>query len=246
MDKVLFLATSAAKEIMQAQTVHANNLANAGTQGFKADLAQARAMQVYGPGHASRVYTGTETPATDFSPGGLDQTGRNLDVAIEGEGWFAVVREDGSEAYTRGGSLLVDAIGRLRTANGELVLGEGGPIALPPFEQVLIGNDGTVTVQPQGQAPNNLAQVERLRLVNPSAELMVKAPDGLFERADGLPAVAAEGVSVVSGVVENSNVNAVHEMTRILALAREFEIQLRLMQSAEENDQAATSLISIN
>lgn len=245
MDNVLYLSTSAAREIMQAQAVHANNLANASTGGFKADFAQARAMQVYGEGHAARVYAATESPATNFAPGSLDQTGRNLDVAIDGNGWLAVQRADGTEAYTRYGSLEVDSAGMLRTARGEPVMGDGGPIALPPFETVLIGGDGTVTVQPQGQAPNNLVQIERLKLVSPEPGTLVKGPDGLFSRPDGLEEPASAEVGVVSGMVENSNVNVVNEMTEILALAREFEIQLRMMQTAEQNDEAAAELVSL-
>ncbi len=245
MDNVLYLSMSAAREIMQAQAVHANNLANAGTGGFKADLAQARAMHVYGEGLPGRVYAATESPATDMSPGSLDRTGRNLDVAIDGDGWLAVQRPDGSEAYTRYGSLEVDAAGLLRTSRGDLVLGDGGPVALPPFETVLIGGDGTVTVQPQGQDTSNLVQIDQLKLVRPAPGALVKGPDGLFARADGLPEPAAAGVSVVSGTVENSNVNVVNEMTEILALAREFEIQLRMMQSAEQNDEAAAELVRL-
>lgn len=244
MDNVLYLSTSAAREIMQAQAVHANNLANAGTGGFKADFAQARAMQVYGEGHPGRVYAATENPATNLAPGSLDQTGRSLDIAIDGNGWLAVQRSDGREAYTRYGSLHVDSTGMLRTARGEPVIGDGGPIALPPFESVLIGGDGTVTVQPQGQSPSNLVQIERLKLVAPAPGALVKGPDGLFSRADGLVEPPAAEVSVASGMVENSNVNVVNEMTEILALAREFEIQLRMMQSAEQNDEAAAELVA--
>ena len=243
MDNVLYLSMSAARELMQAQAVHSNNLANASTGGFKADFAQARAMQVYGDGYAGRVYAATENPATDLSPGSLDQTGRNLDIAIDGKGWLAVMRADGTEAYTRYGSLEVDPGGMLRTSKGDVVMGDGGPIALPPFETVLIGGDGTVTVQPVGQAPNNLVQIDRLKLVAPEPDALVKAADGLFERKDGLAEPPDATVSVVSGMVENSNVNVVNEMTEILAIAREFEIQLRMMQTAEQNDEAASELL---
>lgn len=243
MDNVLYLSMSAARELMQAQSIRANNLANANTGGFKADFAQARAMQVYGDGYPGRVYAATESPGTDMSAGSLDQTGRNLDVAIEGDGWLAVARADGTEAFTRYGSLQVDAAGMLRSSRGDLVLGDGGPIALPPFETVLIGGDGTVTVQPVGQEPNNLVQIDRLKLVAPEPGALVKGPDGLFTRADGLPEPAAAGVRVVSGMVENSNVNVVNEMTEILALAREFEIQLKMMQTVEQNDEAAAELL---
>lgn len=243
MDNVLYLSMSAARELMQAQAVHSNNLANASTGGFKADFAQARAMQVYGDGYAGRVYAATESPGTDLSPGSLDQTGRNLDIAIDGEGWLAVMRSDGSEAFTRYGSLRVDPGGTLRTARGDVVMGDGGPIALPPFETVLIGSDGTVTVQPVGQSPNNLVQIDRLKLVSPPPDALVKTADGLFQRQDGLPEPPDGTVRVVSGMVENSNVNVVNEMTEILAIAREFEIQLRMMQTAEQNDEVASELL---
>lgn len=96
MDKVLYLAMSGARENMLAQQTHANNLANANTTGFKSDLAQARAMQVFGEGHASRVYAQTERPATDLTHGTLIETGRMLDVALAGRrlddcsktGWY--------------------------------------------------------------------------------------------------------------------------------------------------------------
>jgi flagellar basal-body rod protein FlgF len=244
MDNVLYLSMSAARELMQAQTVHANNLANANTGGFKADFAQARAMQVYGDGHPGRVYSATESPATNMSAGSLDQTGRNLDVAIDGDGWLAVQRADGTEAFTRYGSLHVDSVGMLRTAQGDLVMGEGAAISLPPFEAVFVGGDGTVTVQPVGQEPNNLVQIDRLKLVAPERGALVKGPDGLFTRADGLPQPPSAEVRLVSGMVENSNVNVVNEMTEILAIAREFEIQLRMMQTAEQNDEAASELLS--
>ncbi|MFW6093483.1 MAG: flagellar basal-body rod protein FlgF [Pseudomonadota bacterium] len=246
MDKVLYLSASAAREITQAQTVHSNNLANASTGGFKADFAQARAMQVYGDGHPGRVHAATESPGTNLAPGSLDRTGRDLDVAIDGEGWLAVLRPDGTEAYTRYGSLQVDPAGQLRTSRGDPVLGEGGPIALPPFENVLIGDDGTVTVQPQGQEANNLVQIDRLKVVRPDSNTLVKGPDGLFSQSDGLAAPPAGEVSVQSGALENSNVNVVQEMTEILGLSREFEVQLRLMQTAKQNDEAAAKLLSIS
>ncbi len=245
MDNALYLSMSAAREIMQAQTVHANNLANASTDGFKADLAQARALQVYGEGHAARVYSATESPATNFTQGGLEQTGRNLDVAVRGPGWFSVAAADGSVAYTRAGSFQVDALGMLRTDRGDFVLGDGGPISLPPFESILFGTDGSVTVQPTGQDPSNLLLVDRLRLVNPEPGVLTKSGDGLFRGPTEALQEADPDVRVVTGMVENSNVNVVNEMTEILALAREFEIQLQLMKTVEENDQAASELVSV-
>ncbi len=246
MDNVLYISMAGAVEIMQAQTIHANNLANVSTHGFQADLAQARAMQVYGDGLPARVYVGTESPATNLSPGSLSETGRSLDIGISGQGYLAVQLADGSEAYTRAGDLHVDSLGQLLTGSGHLVLGDGGPIALPAFESVLIGNDGTITVLPQGQTADNLVVINRLKLVKPELGTLSKGTDGLLHHISGLPLEPSADVLVVSGFLENSNVNAVYEMTEILALAREFEIQMRLMQAAEENDQAATELVTVN
>ena len=155
MDKAIYIAMTGGKHIERAQAVHANNMANANTTAFRADFEQARAMSVFnGDGLPSRVYALTENPGTDFSAGTLTETGRNFDVAIRGEGWIAVQGKDGREAYTRAGSLRLDAKGQLMTADGWLVLGEGGPISLPRFETIQFGDDGRISIRGDGKAPN--------------------------------------------------------------------------------------------
>lgn len=243
MDKMLYIAMSGAKQTVLAQTINTNNLANVSTTGFKADLAQFRAMPVFGAGMPTRVYAMTERPAVDMSVGALTTTGNDMDVAVRGEGWIAVLASDGSEAYTRAGNLRLDSTGMLVTGAGYPVLGNGGPIALPPFEKLEIGADGTITIRPIGQDPNVLAEVDRIKLVNPPAEEMTKSLDGLMRRTDGMPAPADANVQLVSGVLEGSNVSAVEAMVNMISLARHYEAQLKMMEAAKENDAASDQLL---
>lgn len=248
MDKALYIAMTGGKHVERAQAIHANNMANANTAGFRADYEQARAMGVYdGAGFETRAYALTENPGTDFSFGALDQTGSDLDVAVDGEGWIAVRGANGQEAYTRAGSLRVDALGQLHTADGHAVLGDKGPITLPPLEKVEIGFDGTITVREQGQAPNGVGQLGQIKLVNPKNTQLVKGEDGLmYLRPGEKPLKADENVRVRSGFVEGSNVNVVDEFTNVMSLARQFDMQIKLMRTAEDNSSAATKLLQVS
>lgn len=246
MDRMLFLAMNGASQIMQAQAITANNLANVSTTGFKADLAQFRSMPVFGPGMPSRVYSMTERPGVDLSSGAHNQTGRELDIAIGGDGWFAVQGADGREAYTRAGDLHVSSAGLLVNGAGHPVIGSSGaPIAIPPYEKIDIGADGTVTIRPTGQQANVLAQVDRIKLVNPPTTDLVKGEDGLMHTKDGNVAPADASVRVFSGVLENSNVNAVDAMVRIIELARQYETQVKLMNAAKENEASSDRMIQM-
>ncbi len=247
MDKVLYVAMSGARETMLAQQAHANNLANATTTGFKADLAQARAMPVFGEGWASRVYAQTERPATDTSTGTLTQTGRDLDVAIDGDGWLAVVAPDGSEAYTRAGELQINAANQLVTGSGLPVLGAGDiPIIIPPSEKVDIGVDGTISARPLGEDAAELLLVDRLKLVDPDPATLFKGEDGLMRTGDNRIQPPALDVRIRPGYLETSNVNAVSELTDIISRARQFEVQVKLMKTAEENSTAAARVLRLS
>jgi flagellar basal-body rod protein FlgF len=248
MDKALYIAMTGAKHNMLAQTNHANNLANVNTNGFKADMAQARSMPVYyGEGLPTRAYALTENNATDFRPGPLMTTGRDLDIAIEGEGFIAVQAEDGLEAYTRSGALYVDSVGILRSGNGLPVLGEGGPVALPPSDKIEIARDGTISVVPQGQRPDALVQIDRIRLVNPALDTMEKFADGLIRPRDPAQQVVADAqVTLVSGHLEGSNVNAVNELTSMLSLARQYEMNVKVMKTVQENSEASTRMMQMS
>ena len=246
MDRALYTSMTGAKHNTLAQTVHANNLANASTDGFRRDYAAARSMGIwYGDGFPTRVHALTERPATDFAIGSLRETGRDLDVAVRGLGWIAVQAPDGSEAYTRAGNLQITPLGQLLTGNGLPVLGNGGPIAIPDSAKVEIGGDGTITVRGLGQGPEALADVDRIRLVNPPEEQLEKREDGLLYMRDGVPAPVDARVGVASGFLEGSNVNAVEALTEMLTLARQYEVQVKLMKTVDENSEAAARLLQI-
>jgi flagellar basal-body rod protein FlgF len=234
---MIYLAMSAARQTMNGQAVAANNLANASTSGFKADFEAYRAMPLFGEGQPSRVFTLAERPGVDFSTGTIEHTGNDLDVAINGEGFLAVQAPDGSEAYTRAGELQLTATGQLLTRDGLPVLGNGGPIALPPSQAIVIGTDGTITTRPVGQEANTLAQVDRLRLVRPLAAAdVMKGPDGLFRMRDGNPAPLDASVSVTQGALERSNVNPISAMVSMIENARQYEMAVKAMDTAQTMD----------
>ncbi|TPH17129.1 flagellar basal-body rod protein FlgF [Litorilituus lipolyticus] len=244
MDKLLYIAMSGAKQNMHALSINANNLANAKTTGFKADLAQARAMQAYGEGLPTRVFSMTERASQNFDSGSMLTTGRSLDIAIEGDGFIAVQAGNGQEAYTRSGHLRVTEQGTLETNSGEMVLGENGPIQLPlPVNNIQISRDGTIMVQPEGAPSNVQEEAGRIKLVNTDVRLVEKGNDGLFRAKNGQALVADINVKVLGGTLESSNVNPINEMTEMIALQRQFEMQLKMMKTAEEIDSSASALL---
>jgi flagellar basal-body rod protein FlgF len=246
MDKMLYVSMTGAQNNTLALRAHANNLANVSTSGFRRDFEQARSMPLFGETYPARVFAMSERPATDFRPGSLQETGRDLDVAIGGKGWIAVQAPDGSEAYVRTASLNIDALGVLRTGNGLPVMGNAGPIAVPPEQKVEIGQDGTISIRALGENPNVLAEVDRIKLVNPDPKSMEKGTDGLI-RVKGQPEVEADAtVQVTSGFLEASNVNAVEEMTAILSLSRQFELSVKMMRTAEDNSSAMARVLQIS
>jgi flagellar basal-body rod protein FlgF len=246
MDKMLYVSMTGAQNNTLALRAHANNLANVSTSGFRRDFEQARSMPLFGETYPARVFAMSERPATDFRAGSLQETGRDLDVAVGGKGWIAVQAADGSEAYVRTASLNIDALGVLRTGNGLPVMGNAGPIAVPPEQKVEIGQDGTISIRALGEDPNVLAEVDRIKLVNPDPKSMEKGADGLI-RVKGQPEVEADAtVQVTSGFLEASNVNAVEEMTAILSLSRQFELSVKMMRTAEDNSSAMARVLQIS
>ena len=244
---MLYVAMSGASQNTQAMQAHANNLANISTTGFRRDFEQARAMPVFGDSFPARVFAMSERPATDFTAGALQETGRDLDVAAKGDAWIAVQAPDGGEAYVRTGSLEIDALGQLRTGDGLPVLGNGGPIAIPPEEKIEIGEGGTITVRGQGNNPNALATVDRIKLVTPDPKQLEKGTDGMIRMKQGQPAPQPDAnASVQSGFLEASNVNAVEEMTSILALSRQFELHVKMMRTAEDDSQAMARVLQFS
>jgi flagellar basal-body rod protein FlgF len=246
MDRMLYIAMTGATQTMLAQTANTHNLANASTTGFRADLEAFRAMPVYGQGHPSRVYAMAERPGTDLSSGTVTATGRELDVAVNGDGWIAVQAADGSEAYTRAGDLRVSSNGQLVNGAGHAVLGNGGPVAIPPSEKIEIGVDGTITSRALGQAPNTLAAVDRIRLVNPPKADLMKGADGLMRLRSGESVEPDVNVRLVAGSLESSNVNAVEAMVNMITLSRQFEMQVKAMRTTEEIDQSAAQILRMS
>ena len=242
MDRMIYIAMSGARQVMHKQASNNNNLANVNTSGFKAQFDNFTSVPVYGPGHPARVYGINEQPGADFSQGTVTQTGNPLDVAIDGPGFIAIQDVDGREAYTRAGNMQVNSSGVLQTASGYPVMGNGGPIVLSPFEKVMIGSDGTITIKPLGQTTGELAVIDRIKLVNPDVGTLKRNDRGFFtleegnEPADGSVRLATESL-------EASNVNSVEALVTMIELSRQFETQVKLMKAAEDNDAAAGRLL---
>lgn len=245
MDHNLYIAMSGAKQTLLAQTANANNLANAQTTGFKSDFEQFRSMPVFGPGYPTRVYAMSERPGSDFRMGSIQTTGNQLDVAIKGEGWISVESKDGEEAYTRSGELSITPEGRLLTGGGLPVHGNGGAITIPPAEKIEIGSDGTISIIPLGDNETGLVVVDRIKLVTPELANLEKLNDGLMHTKDGSVADVNADVSLVQGALEGSNVNAVSALVEMIELARNFELQIKMMKSADDNSSVSAKLMQM-
>jgi flagellar basal-body rod protein FlgF len=246
MDRLIYVAMTGAKQLAQAQALISHNLANVATTGFRADLARFEPRPVQGPGLPSRVNTVATGLGFDRSQGSLVQTGEVLDVAIDGAGWMAVQARDGTEALSRGGGLKVNALGLLETERGELVLGDNGPLAVPPYSQIAMAGDGTISIVPQGQGASTLAQVGRMKLVNPPPAQLEKRTDGLIRVRAGTELTADANVKVLSGHIETSNVNMAASMVDMIENQRQFDLAVRMMRVADDNASRAASLASLS
>jgi len=245
MDAILYTAMSGAKQAMDDQSVVTNNLANVNTSGFKAQLSAMRAVPVQGPGALdTRASVAATTPMFDASAGPVNTTGRPLDIAIRGDGWLAVQAEDGTEAYTRRGDLQLDANGMLRTGNGRPVIGDGGPVVVPPGSDITIGEDGTLTGRMLGANPNEVVPVERLKLASDEGQQLVRGEDGLFRPVNGGQLEQDETLRVASGALEGSNVSAVESMVAMINNQRHYDMQMKVISDADENAQRANNLLS--
>jgi flagellar basal-body rod protein FlgF len=243
MDKLLYVAMTGAKETLRAQAANNHNIANSSTTGFRADMSAFQSRAVTGPGYASRVYATNGTTGWDSNVGAQVFTCRDLDVAVNGDGFIAVQGKDGREAYTRAGDLRVDAQGQLLTGTGHPVLGDGGPLSVPPHTSLAIAADGTISIVPLGQGPETTATVGRIKLVNPPKDQLERGEDGLFRMRDGTDVPADANLQVASGSLESSNVNIADAMVQMIELQRHFELQVKAMRTAEENAAAATQLL---
>jgi len=246
MDRMLYISMNAAQQTMAAQAVNSNNLANVNTTGFRADFEQFRSMPVFGEGLPTRVYSMIERPSTDYQQGSIHTTGRELDISVQGEGFIAVQGKDGREGYTRAGDLHITATGRLVTGTGLAVLGDGGPIAIPPSEKIDIGSDGTISIRPIGAEANALTTLDRIKLVKPELSKVFKDTDGLMRLRDGGSAPLDAEVRVASGTLETSNVNMVASLGKMIELQRQYELQVKMMKAADTNSAASARLLQLD
>jgi flagellar basal-body rod protein FlgF len=246
MDRLIYTAMTGAKHILEQQATVSHNLANVSTAGFRAQVDAFRAVPVQGADLPTRAFVVDATVGSDFAPGPLQHTGRELDVALQGAGWLAVQMEDGSEAYTRHGSLKLSENGVLQTHNGLPVLGDGGPISVPPDVTVAIARDGTVSAVPTTSDRNAVNTLGRIKLVNPAPASLTRGDDGLFRLKGGGEADADADVALIGGTLEGSNVNVVDAMVNMISLARQFEVHMKLMQNAETNANKAAQLLALS
>ena len=245
MDRLIYVAMTGAREAMKAQATVAQNLANIGTNGFRGFRAEMESVPIEGAGLPSRVNATSVPGSTDFSPGTLVNTDRDLDVAVRGRGWLTVQGQEGQEGYTRAGNLRISATGLLELPTGELVMGNGGPISIPPHEALYIGGDGQISIIPEGQKADTMTDVDRIKLVNPPLEDLSRGPDGLFVLKEGKTATADPAVEIVNKHLETSNVNASQALIDMIELSRHYEMQVRAMHTADENDEAASRLMRL-
>jgi flagellar basal-body rod protein FlgF len=244
MDRLIYTAMTGANAAAHRQSVLANNLANASTNGFRAELSTYRAVPLRGDGATTRVFALEATSGHLEAPGPAMRTGRDLDAMTQGNSWFAVQGLDGTEAYTRNGSFAISPTGTLLTSNGLTVLADGGaPITIPNDATVSLGFDGTISAKVGNQPPSTVA---RLKMVTPTTDgPLRRGEDGLFRAASGDPLPNNGNARMMTGVLEGSNVNTVETMVGMIQTARQFETQMRLLQTAESNDRSAAQLLSL-
>lgn len=245
MDRLIYTAMTGAKHTLGRQDSVAHNLANASAIGYRSEEHRLRAVQVQSETLPTRAFVVDASVANDFSPGPMQHTGRVLDVAVQGQGWLALAMPDGTEGYTRNGSLEVSVNGVLQTRDGIPVQGDGGPISIPPDNEITIGRDGTISIVPSSGAQSSVSAVGRLKLVNPPPDSLVRSGDGMFRLADGGEAETDANVTVASGYLEGSNVNVIDQMVSMISLARQFDLQLQVLRAAQEDERAANQLLSM-
>ena len=246
MDKGIYIAMTGASATLKAQSAVAHNLANADTDGFKAALVRTQAFPINGAGLNTRVDTTLQSDAFDASAGAQITTGAPLDVALKQDAWLAVQDAGGQEAYTRSGHLHVSQDGLLSTAAGQPLLGENGPISIPPYQSINVAADGTISIVPQGQGPEVQATVGRIRTVQNDPAQLQRAADGLMHRVDNTPPAALAGDVLTPGALEGSNVNAADTLVSMIELSRQFDLQVQVLHNSDDNARAATSLLRLS
>lgn len=247
MEPILYNAITGGRSDFKRQELIANNLANINTPGFKADLYQAQTMYMNNE-HGENTMNGQSyivqgQNGVDTTPGEIITTGRDLDIAIDGDGWMAVKDSQGREAYTRGGSLRLDPNGQLITSSGKPVLGDGGPISIPPAQSIEIGTDGTISIVPVGGDVKSLAILDRIKLVTLDKNNLIKNEEGLIQLKQGGTAQSDGTVKIINGAIEGSNVKAIDQMVAMISSGREFDSQMKILSTVDENGQKLAQLL---
>ncbi|MDR3482743.1 MAG: flagellar basal-body rod protein FlgF [Burkholderiaceae bacterium] len=245
MDRLIYTAMTGAKHTLEQQATTSQNLANASTTGFRAQIDSFRAVPIVGDGLPTRSFVVDATVGSNFTPGPMQQTGNSLDVAIQGNGWLTLQTDDGSEAYTRNGALQVSVNGVLQTQSGVAVAGEAGPITIPPNMSLTIGADGTISAIDKTTTPTSVTTLGKLKLVNPATQNLVRGDDGLFRTKNGAPVEADANVVVASGTLEGSNVNLVDSMVNMISLSRQFDLHMTMLKTAETMDNSAAQVMTL-
>lgn len=241
MEKVIYTAMSGAEYALTAQQIHANNLANANTTGFRADFERVQAYSLTDSDNETRIMAQVTAGGINFSAGSMEKTDRSLDAAIRGDGFFTVQMPDGSEAYTRNGEFTLDETGQLNL-NGYALMGDGGAITIPDYQDIKIGEDGTISITPPGGGA--IQEVGRLKLVNPDVSTLSKNNAGFLHNSSGQTSETDENVTVAAGFLESSNVNPIDELIASMSLTRSFDLQVKLMKAADSQAEEGNTLIN--
>ncbi|MGM3277828.1 flagellar basal-body rod protein FlgF [Ralstonia sp. 24A2] len=242
MDRSIYVSMTGVKHLFDQQAASANNLANASTTGFKAQIDAFHTVGVQGDGSPTRSYVMASAIGTDVTQGPIETTGRALDVAVDGQGYFAVQAADGSEAYTRAGTFQLNADGTIVTLAGQPVMGDGGPITLPPNTTVQFAKDGTVNaISADNVTPP--VSLGRLKLVSIDPSNLNRGADGLFRQRDGQDADTNENVRITPGALEGSNVNLTDSLVNMIEISRQLEMQMKSLQTSDTNAQSANELL---
>ena len=245
MDRLVFAAMTGARSALGQMAVTANNLANASTPGFREQIAAFRAVPMGGDGANTHAFALDTTPGSNFQAAALESTGNPFDVAIQGDGFFVVRRADGREALTRAGNFRTSVTGELVTAGGLPVLGDAGPITIPPNSSIpQIGNDGTVVIF-DGTSPQPQI-LGKLRLVRPDPKSLSRSADGLFEAPNTQALTSDPLIAAKQGFVEGSNVSVAAAMVALVGQQRLFDLNVKMIQNADTNARSANGIMTLS